>query len=278
MLNRSIAYKRLEQYERAKDDIEKAQSIAVVLGDVNLLFRSANEMGLIHMHLKQYEEAIRLFQEANHLDFGTKTFVNLGLVHGHLAQKDEAVFYYKKAIDFTKQVDYRFRAYHYIGKLYFESGQFDLALENLNRAKEIFPDLTSPEVEDIDLHQSIGNCQRDLGLKDEAIKTLNYSYSLMKQFNETRDALATKFTQIAFIKTVDVHEANLDLIDEKQTNKWKILSIVLIAIIAIGVLLVSLKNLRKKYRSSVLKTDQLKSKINVIFNKIPQASKNEDYS
>lgn len=267
-LNRAVSHKKVKQYDKARIDIQNALAIANQLNDINLKFRSANQMGLLAMETQHYDEALLHFSKGNKLDFSKKTYVNLGLTYSLKGQPEEAITQYKKAIDYTDRITTKFRAHQYLGNLYIKSEQFELAKENYLRAKDIYPNLTNPDVEAITLYKSLGNCYGKLGLNGLAIETLNFSFDLMKEYNQVRDVLAIKFTQLAFIKTIDSYEAQSNLSEEKEFNKWKILAIVLVAFIIIGALLKSLRQLKKQYESKHQMVLELKGRITSLFNKI----------
>lgn len=267
-LNRAVASKKVNQHNKAKQDIERAAAIANQINDANLQFRSANQMGLLAMEMKQYDRALIHFNKANELNFSKKAYVNLGLTYSLMEQLNEAIAQYEKAINYTDRIATKFRAYQYMGNLYLKNSEFKMAGKQYENAQAIFPKLTTPDVEAISLFKSLGNCYGKLGMNEVAIEKLNKSFDLMKEYNHMRDVLAIKFTQLAFVKTVDNHQANVHLVEVKEINKWKILAIVLVGFIIIGALLKSLKQLKRQYDTKDQMVRELKGRITSIFNKI----------
>ncbi|MEL6562731.1 MAG: tetratricopeptide repeat protein, partial [Bacteroidota bacterium] len=199
-LNKAVAHKKVKQYDKARIDIQNALAIANQLNDANLKFRSANQMGLLAMETQHYDEALLHFNNANKLHFSKKTYVNLGLTYSLKEQQEEAITQYQKAIGYTNRTATKFKAYQYLGNLYYKGDQYELAKNNYLHAKAIYPELTNPDVEAITLYKTLGNCYGKLDLNDLAIESLNFSFDLMKEYNQVRDVLAVKFTQLAFIK------------------------------------------------------------------------------
>ncbi len=162
--NRGWGYTKLYKYERAIQDFNKALQI----NPNNAYYY--NGRGNAYNGLKQYQRAIQDFSKAIQInpDFGD-AYVNRSWSYVNLDEKEQSRrdFVQGKRIeikDYTREIEINQNnavAYCNRGAAYFALGQYDLAIQDLNKSIQLNTDKKSPYY--AMAHHFRGMCYKSLG-------------------------------------------------------------------------------------------------------------------
>ncbi len=89
---RSVAHTKLEQYDKAFSDIEKA------IGESSEIFAYYNQRGLIYLLKKEYKKAIENFDESIKLEPNIVAYIHRGDCHRELQEYQESIDDYTDAL------------------------------------------------------------------------------------------------------------------------------------------------------------------------------------
>lgn len=268
LLNRAIAYKQLQKYDEAKEDISNAHNIAIALNNTHLQYRAGNQLGLIHKDMKEYDKALVHFSNANSLDYPKKTFHNIANVYDLKGETSTAIQFFTKTINYTKRNRTKFIAHKDLGNLYLREGESRLAIQNLLNAVELFPSLSNPEIEDIKTFKSLANCYEILEENELALATMYDAFELSVKFNQIKNELADKYTKEAILKTLEEHRTKEQIKEETTEHQYTVSGVISISGLIILGLILLIRNIkidfkRKEilFKSKELAKLQLKEKI-----------------
>ena len=168
--NDELAEKLTEQYNKATSQAEK-ERIRKQMNDADrdFLANQKFEEGNKLYYAKDYNEAIKLYDEV--LKFGdyVEAYNNRGLAYFYLGQKERAIADYNKAIQLNpNDAD----AYNNRGNAYFYLGQHERAIKDYTK---------SIELNNSELHlpyNNRGNAYSDLGQHERAIADYNKAIQL----------------------------------------------------------------------------------------------------
>lgn len=126
--------------ESPQENIKKAFELArkaISIDDVDAFSHAL--LGAVYLAMKQYDKAIESINRSIELQPNGALFhVNLGEAMLYTGRLDEAIVYLKKAIRLNPLPD--FFNYYNLGKCYFYKKQFEMALSQFNKAKQLAPD------------------------------------------------------------------------------------------------------------------------------------------
>ena len=268
ILNRAFAQRKLEHFELATSDAQTALDIAESINNTRFKFRALNELGLIKKDQGYFEEAIKFFVDANNLGADLNALVNLGNTYRILQQPEVAIDYYEKAIPVSNN-RYQFRAHQNMANLYMDLKNYNLALYNFQKAKELFPTIVSPDKEFIRLFEQLANFYEVTNDKDQALLIYKKLTTLLFEFNEKTDKLKQQFEQAAISKTKNEHDLALQNEAENRQFWTAILGIILVSLFLLTILWYKKRKVLKKYLSNRSASTLLKEKINRTFEKYP---------
>jgi Flp pilus assembly protein TadD len=104
-------------------------------------FRAHNEIGVIYLNQKKYDEAISEFKQA--IDINPQfdqAYDNLGVAYDHNGELEKAILQYKKALELSPN---NAKVYNNLGNAYNKLNQFDKAIEAYEMALRLNPDYIS---------------------------------------------------------------------------------------------------------------------------------------
>lgn len=150
VLNNSLAnfYNQMEEFDKAADYYNNAYKAALTLGSsVNAGIIISNK-GELLLNQGKHTEALILFKEGKTLKekgkapkrFIMSSVLNIGNAYSKLKNFDEALVNLNAAHQFyeeTEATESLTIAKNYRGNLYFETGKYELAIEDCNKAKSL---------------------------------------------------------------------------------------------------------------------------------------------
>ncbi len=158
----------------------------------SLLASTYAELGRAIQGLKQfqlaryyYNKSLKLFEDINNKDYLSIIYNQLGLIAQDLREYKEAKKLYEKSLELTKPESHYFQAglFHNLGWVNEELGEFDLAIENYQKAIEIYDEYHNHYEQGDTCHQ-LGNTFYKLGKYDKAKKFHQKALDILIQHKE----------------------------------------------------------------------------------------------
>ncbi|CAM4191438.1 tetratricopeptide repeat protein [Zobellia roscoffensis] len=147
--NKGLVYFNESDYARANDNNRKAYEVFEQAKDSFLMAKMLNSIGINHMYLSQYPEAIKSYLDAKRIYedidlINDKQYAsilsNIGLLYARLEKFDQSEDYQKQALSFFKKNDFQegvANALTNLGRVYNETGKSDKAIESYKQAYDI---------------------------------------------------------------------------------------------------------------------------------------------
>ncbi|MGB3464844.1 MAG: tetratricopeptide repeat protein [Cyclobacteriaceae bacterium] len=268
LLNRAFANRKLKLYKHGTLDAQIALSIADSLSNNNLKFRALNELGLLKKDEGYLEEAIDYFLKANLTYPKKNTFINLGNSYSMIGEKEIAVKYFTKAIAQSNTKN-TFRAHQNLANLYYKQNNIDSAMYHFQRAEELFPLISSPDLEFIKLFEQIVMLHKVTDNKDQALIAYEKLTQLLFEFNFTSQALRESYEQKAITKTKVAFDLSELKQEERRIFQWRLYSTLVISLCLLGFLWYRKHRVLKRYLLNQVRSKELKSKINSAYRRYP---------
>ncbi len=162
------------EYEKAEMHLKKAVELRKD-GDPSILAGAKNNLGLLFIHVKRYDEAVALLKEASEEVLNHEPWLamgNLAWAYIELREYDEAIKVLKRAMfDQPKYCVGLFR----MGQAYYLKKDYALAEASLKQSIEI-PESGCNSIQEA--HQLLGMCYFRLGREAEAQKALSRCQNL----------------------------------------------------------------------------------------------------
>ncbi|WP_276165879.1 tetratricopeptide repeat-containing sensor histidine kinase [Zobellia alginiliquefaciens] len=147
--NKGLVYFNESDYARANDNNRKAYKVFEQAKDSFLMAKMLNSIGINHMYLSQYPEAIKSYLDAKRIYedidlINDKQYAsilsNIGLLYARLEKFDQSEDYQKQALSFFKKNDFQegvANALTNLGRVYNETGKSNKAIESYKEAYDI---------------------------------------------------------------------------------------------------------------------------------------------
>lgn len=237
VLNNSLAnyYNQMEEFDTALDYYERAYKSALSLDSfVNAGVIITNK-GVLFLNQGQYENALQLYQIGKELKekgnapkrFIISSILNIGNAQSKLKNYDEALANLNEAHHYYEEngiTENLTIAKNYRGSLYFETGNYELAIEDCNNAKKL-----ALEAGNLELTSEACDClskaYQAIGAYEKALE----NYQLLTKtndsiFNENNIKKQTQQEmQYEFNKTQELNALELES-KEKQSKLYSYLA------------------------------------------------------
>ena len=153
--NKGLVYFNESDYARANDNNRKAYEVFEKAKDSFLMAKMLNSIGINHMYLSQYPEAIKSYLDAKRIyeDLGltedrqyASILSNIGLLYARLAKFKEAETYQKQALLFFEKSDFQegvANALTNLGRVYNDTGNPEKAIDSYKKAYDIMESNTN---------------------------------------------------------------------------------------------------------------------------------------
>lgn len=282
-------------FERCLKEAEQSK-------DNNLIAQASNGMASYYLQNKIFDRAIQLYSKS--ADFYHKAgnerdeascLLNIGSVYDETGQTLKSVENYFKAFGIFKGLnDQRniLLCYSNLGVAYVNLNQINLSLYYLHKARGLARDLNS--MRDLqDISENLSTLYKIQGKPDSAL-------FYFESFNALKDSLITgerlkdinrlqetyqkekREQEIAFLKTEE-ESRNQEVVMERRQNLYLLISVVLLALLALGIFIVFRQrartekriadinaNIYRKRLHEVIKEHELKS-----INQVMEGQENE---
>ena len=103
-----------------------------------------NESGMPEVGLKHYQQALEYFSLTKDPDAVSYVMWGMGVTHYLLHDYPQAEAHLRQSIASVQDSHMQARCYEYLGRVYIETGSYDLALQNLETALTIFTRAVNP--------------------------------------------------------------------------------------------------------------------------------------
>ncbi|MEM6721218.1 MAG: response regulator [Bacteroidota bacterium] len=266
-----VTYARLEERERAYENMLKASKIQIKINDSAQLGRTLNNMGILHYYEEEYAEALKLFERAlaiadlkKDITIEADPLFNTGRVYLDQKNQKKAIEYFNRSIEISKQIPERKRNLAYshllLGKALYEQERYEDAKEALQKAITIngkgeYYDLNSKAYE---IYYYIHIAQNDL---EKANKVLLKHTFFVKKTHEAEKT--TEEERLKLVYQIQEGEEKMSIVEgekqqQKQTiQKFKILTFVIIALLLLLLFIVyQLYKKKNELASAKQKTEQ----------------------
>ncbi|WCO02017.1 tetratricopeptide repeat-containing sensor histidine kinase [Psychroserpens ponticola] len=238
VLNNSLAnfYNQMEEFDKASEYYDNAYKASLALESyVNAGIIISNKGEMI-LNQNRYKEALELFKKGKVLKekgkapmrFIMSSALNIGNAHSKLKNYTEALTYLNEAHQYYEEegiTENLTIAKNYRGNLYFETGKYDLAIQECKSAKVL-----ALESENLELTSEACDClskaYKAVGQFDKALE----NYQLLTKtndsiFNENNIKKQTQQEmQYAFNKTEELNALELEA-KEKQSKLYSYLAV-----------------------------------------------------
>lgn len=143
-----VSYGSIGDYARSLQSFIEIGSIYESLGDTNGVLLSLNNIGVIHIKLENFEEALKIFLRLESMATNSNPQnvtipVNLGFIYYELDELEKAKTQLNKALAYPGEVDKR--AYGLsnfkLGQVYIKEGNLDEAISAFNASLEVYEEL-----------------------------------------------------------------------------------------------------------------------------------------
>ncbi|MGP1992805.1 tetratricopeptide repeat-containing sensor histidine kinase [Zobellia laminariae] len=153
--NKGLVYFNESDYARANDNNRKAYEVFEKAKDSFLMAKMLNSIGINHMYLSQYPEAIKSYLDAKRIyeDLGltedrqyASILSNIGLLYARLEKFKEAKTYQKQALLFFEKSDFQegvANALTNLGRVYNDTGNPEKAIDSYKKAYDIMESNTN---------------------------------------------------------------------------------------------------------------------------------------
>lgn len=140
-----VSYGSTGNYARSLNSFVQISSIYESLGDTNGVLLSLNNIGVIHIKLEDFEEALKIFLRLEKLATydnpqNVTIPVNLGFIYYELEELEKAKIYLNKALTYPGEVDKR--AYGLsnfkLGQVYIKEGNLDEAISAFHASLQVY--------------------------------------------------------------------------------------------------------------------------------------------
>ncbi|MEQ9309967.1 MAG: tetratricopeptide repeat-containing sensor histidine kinase [Balneolaceae bacterium] len=125
-----------------------SQNIYKAIGDSAAIITSLNNIGVVHLKLNDFEEALEIFEELSRIaDFNNPDNVtipvNLGFIYYELGQLQRAKDQLQQALNYPGEIDKRAYGLSYfkLGEIYSLEGKFDEAIDAFNASIAVYAGL-----------------------------------------------------------------------------------------------------------------------------------------
>ncbi|MDO6810195.1 tetratricopeptide repeat protein [Zobellia galactanivorans] len=147
--NKGLVYFNESDYARANDNNRRAYEVFEKAKDSFLMAKMLNSIGINHMYLSQYPEALKSYLDAKRIyeDLGltedrqyASILSNIGLLYARLEKFGLAEEFQKKALLFFEKNDFQegvANALTNLGRVYNDTGNSEKAIESYKQAHDI---------------------------------------------------------------------------------------------------------------------------------------------
>ena len=267
------AYFRLGEMKPAMENFQKSLEIRKTVPETNAqnFGFSLRNIGRVHAHQKNYDEAVRYYQMAidsfhvsRNYQFVMTTHQSLGQLFYEKADLEKAQDHFEKALAFSEQIKgigSRGRLNMDMAKIYKAKQQNDKALEALERSL-VFFEQSNTKAGLRDAYQMMANFHEELG---NEVKALGY----FKAFDAMKDSLVTEMStqKLAELRTqfeIEQKEQQIEILEEKQQQEraLRLLLVIGIVLATAAAFFIFRENTKRKKAYEALqaqkdKTDQL---------------------
>jgi protein O-GlcNAc transferase len=175
-----IIYYELEEYDKAKDFLERALQANPASADTYY------DMGNVHSNLGNLDEAILNYRKAIETDpMYVDAYNNLGTVLHDKGNIDEAIDCYEKALEINPGA---FRINNNVGLALQDKGMIDEAMVHYQKALQMTPNYA-------DALYNLGNVLQYKGQHDEAVACYKRAIEIEPDFVEAHYKLANSFKE-----------------------------------------------------------------------------------
>lgn len=188
--NIGVIYKSEKSYFKALEFFCKAEKIQKDLKDENIAITQTNiaNIYLQQNNLTKAEEYYNLAKSSLEKNPNPRAlgewYNNKGLFYKKQKKNTEAIASWEKAIEAFSQIDDKFGksdTYFYLGELYYDSNNFDLALENIKKSLQLGTELNVLEL--------VMNCQKMLSDIYSKKGNSNLAFHYLQKYSATKDSL-----------------------------------------------------------------------------------------
>lgn len=214
--NIGLLYKKTENPKKSLEYYKKALRYTVKYNSSYNKGNLYNNIGITYKNLSKYDSSIYFYNKAlaeyerEKIESGlASTYLNMGNIYAYyFINKDSALYYYTKALNLAKRVDYTIQAkiYSGLGKIYANEKRFNKSIDTYNKIIEI------------------AESNKDLDIKKDAHYDL---YKVLKAKGAINDALE-HITEYTILRdTLNMMEAKVTIanLESKFENEKKQLQI-----------------------------------------------------
>jgi len=213
--NLGITYDRLERYQEAIEEFQKALKLDPDYLEVwNNLAVTFYNMGKLEDALKLLQKAIKLYPDS------AEAHNNLGNLYAHAGKLDEAIKEFKEAIKINPGFA---RARNNLGNIYAEQKKSEEAIKEFKEAIRLDPNNALA-------HSNLGNIYAELGRYKEAVIEFENALEVNPELTEAHHGLGLAYYELgnfnraahALINAVQREPGLMESVPEKISLKVRI--------------------------------------------------------
>ncbi|RMX61005.1 hypothetical protein pdam_00014174, partial [Pocillopora damicornis] len=215
--NLGTVFELLNQYDKAKEYLQKALVITTEIGDRNGEASCYGNLGAVFLSLNQYDEAKEYLQKALVIrtEIGDRRgeatdYGNLGNLFESTGQYDKAREYLQKALDITTEIgdrDGEASCYGNLGNLFGSIGQYDKAKKYHQKALVINTQIGDRKGK-ASCYGNLGNVFLSLGQYDEAREHFQEALAITTEIGDKAGEAADLSNLGSLSLTVGDYEAS----------------------------------------------------------------------
>lgn len=197
-----VSYGSIGNYDLSLRFFLDSQNIYETLNDSTSVITSLNNIGVVHLKLNNFEEALEIFLELNRVaDFSDPNNVtipvNLGFIYYELNQIQEAKEQLQRALNYAGDIDQRAYGLSYfkLGEIYATENDYANAIEAFNASIGIFKDLKN-ELQQVQSLNGLASVYLELNDLQEAEVLANKALEIStrhKGLPEKKNSLKTLY-------------------------------------------------------------------------------------
>lgn len=215
---------------KQKQDIDEMEELATHLNDDSMLALVHKKRGTMLRRMGQFEKAeacyrqgLELYEALNDETGIEECWSGIGGSSSDLGDYDKSIDAHNKALELSKGKNpiQEARAYNSLGKIYFYSGKYDVALEHYFKALKIYESFKHP-LDYANVVNNIGGSYANIGKIEEALQYFSDALNLRTELGDRKGQIISLNNIGAIHGMMGNHETAIEFNEKALTMRQEI--------------------------------------------------------